>query len=785
MSSSPRGESTSNLTGVDTLLQTFRHTGSASDFEQIVKRFGALVFNECRRVTGNSHDAEDAAQLTLLAFAIELRSGTNLHRPIAWLQRVSRRQSLKILRAHGRRKRREDAVRRDVATIAPEQNGAVDDQALTASLVRDAIDALPDRYRLPLVLHYFGGMSMESIANELALSKTAVGTRLHRARKLVADQLSLRGLSFDAGTLTTAIASLVPLAVVSNLVTSASVGPGSNIACIAASTNLMWATSSHLSAPRIVAAAVLGMGLGGTALGWRPVVEQIRQKVELVVPMLDRIFAAPEPISTPRFTARSLHAPPMPTPVWSTEGIAMATAPAPGPAHLPSSRLTQTPPQSGPIASPRSPEPTSRTQPDRPDAPRAQFQLPVAPPETWQRRSVQAASAPGASQRSPLPRIQDRSSGPLGIILGNTKGQRETRVQTGGEVRTGPIIVGDAGEGRYELRTGRLETPRLAVGARRHSHGVLQIEDGEVVVTDPLAPIEVGAQGAGYMLLGSSDAPGRLVTADGTRAQLIVRSTQDARGVIRGWGDVRSGGTIINNGRIIADGFHHLRSLDFTSFTSVTNTIDNPRDGISGWYAQRGGRVRLPAIRIEPGAGTYTWGESTDDPTIDLVNSLRFTVYGQEKPASLAIALRTIAAADPLDIPIPQHVSVFGLWEFSGTGFDPEQMSVIVRYNAESTSSFGYGESALRLLGYTESGWTRADGTWLDLSNRLIGGDFGGCIHYLAVAMEWGMMMDQALEPSRSANEILYFRAASIVPEPAFLLPAIAGLMLPRRRMPA
>jgi RNA polymerase sigma-70 factor (ECF subfamily) len=49
--------------------------------------------------------------------------------------------------------------------------------------LRAAIAALPDRYRLPLVLAYFNGSSYDEIAAELDITRTHVGVLLLRARK--------------------------------------------------------------------------------------------------------------------------------------------------------------------------------------------------------------------------------------------------------------------------------------------------------------------------------------------------------------------------------------------------------------------------------------------------------------------------------------------------------------------------------------------------------------------------------------------------------------------------
>ena len=76
----------------------------------------------------------------------------------------------------------------------------------------------------------------------------------------------------------------------------------------------------------------------------------------------------------------------------------------------------------------------------------------------------------------------------------------------------------------------------------------------------------------------------------GSGVPLIVRANIEADGLLRGWGNVGTGGELVNNGQIIADGFDHLRTLNLSSFSSVNNTIDNALGGQNGWYVQRGGR---------------------------------------------------------------------------------------------------------------------------------------------------------------------------------------------------
>jgi RNA polymerase sigma-70 factor (ECF subfamily) len=75
----------------------------------------------------------------------------------------------------------------DDALDIPDKAAAASADAELLTL-RHAIMRLPIEYREPLVMQVLGGFSTEEIARELALTNTAVLTRLFRARA------KLRGL---------------------------------------------------------------------------------------------------------------------------------------------------------------------------------------------------------------------------------------------------------------------------------------------------------------------------------------------------------------------------------------------------------------------------------------------------------------------------------------------------------------------------------------------------------------------------------------------------------------
>src|SRR5207302_1621630 len=114
------------------------------------------------------------------------------------------------------------------------------------------------------------------------------------------------------------------------------------------------------------------------------------------------------------------------------------------------------------------------------------------------------------------------------------------------------------------------------------------------------------------------------------------------------WGDVQLTGPLVNNGKVIADGFNTDRTLDLSHFSNVRNDIENPTEGgTHGWIAKRGGALRLPPVTVRKGTGTYTWGENADDDIIDLVNAVRFTARDAKYPGQVSIAL---LSADRNDI---------------------------------------------------------------------------------------------------------------------------------------
>jgi hypothetical protein len=362
------------------------------------------------------------------------------------------------------------------------------------------------------------------------------------------------------------------------------------------------------------------------------------------------------------------------------------------------------------------------------------------------------------------------------IDLGSELGDVANFAQTGGIVRTDELIIGNAGKGIYQARGGKLDVGALTIAADRSANGSLEIAGGEVRVTNSSRPVEVGRHGLGKLVLGSAHAPGKLILPGGDFSKLIVRSASDGRGELRGWGTVHAnGGTLVNNGQIIADGHGKPRELDLGSFDDVDNTIDNPKNGTNGWYAQNGGVVVLPPVMVKPGTNTYTWGESSADETIDLVNSVRVRLVDQRTFGRFSISL---VSNEYAPVTLPTNLPVYSLFSYKATQIDASAAELTLVYDRNAATMVNYDSTALRLLAFTNGSWTVAQGIALDAGNNIITGSIRGSFSYFAVA---GSNEDILTE--RRSPAVQYIQPVLVVPEPLSSTLIVGALLtLSRRR---
>jgi RNA polymerase sigma factor (sigma-70 family) len=179
------------------LLRNYLVHHDESAFAALVRRHAALVWSVCRRRLHNEQDAEDAFQavfLVLLHKSASLRVGPSLAN---WLHavatRIAQKSRVTILRRHLRERQAE-------VPKGSDPFAAVEGRDLRA-LLDEELDRLPEKYRAPLVLCYLEGLSYTEAARQLGWCDGTVCGRLARARELLRQRLSRRGLTLSGAAL--------------------------------------------------------------------------------------------------------------------------------------------------------------------------------------------------------------------------------------------------------------------------------------------------------------------------------------------------------------------------------------------------------------------------------------------------------------------------------------------------------------------------------------------------------------------------------------------------------
>jgi RNA polymerase sigma-70 factor (ECF subfamily) len=166
--------------------------GEERAFETLVREQTRRLLPMARRFLGSHEDARDAVQETLVAALQSIETFRGEARLSTWIRHIGVNQCLMMLRK--RRRHPEVAIEPllpkfdesgHMETPCEKWESAPDllEQSETQALVRKLIDELPETYRSVLLLRDIEELSTEEVASLLAVSRTAVKVRLHRARQ--------------------------------------------------------------------------------------------------------------------------------------------------------------------------------------------------------------------------------------------------------------------------------------------------------------------------------------------------------------------------------------------------------------------------------------------------------------------------------------------------------------------------------------------------------------------------------------------------------------------------
>jgi len=154
--------------------------GDADAFEELVRKYERRVLSTAYRYLGDRAAAEDVAQEIFLKVWRRARSFKGRSSFSTWLYRIAVNQCLNF--REKRRRRRGEPLDERIADTRP--GPAERHEAETTSrLVREAMDGLPRKQRMALILSKFEGRSYKEIAQIMGVSLASVESLIFRARQ--------------------------------------------------------------------------------------------------------------------------------------------------------------------------------------------------------------------------------------------------------------------------------------------------------------------------------------------------------------------------------------------------------------------------------------------------------------------------------------------------------------------------------------------------------------------------------------------------------------------------
>ena len=173
---------------------------SPDEFTTFMRAYQNMVYTTAARLLGNETQAEDIAQEVFIKAYERWDDLRTSPAAGGWLKTVATNMSINHLQRYRKRwrffseiKRHDDESGEDQPEIefaAPDQFFSGLDQTERRTWVEQALEALPEHQRVPLILYHFDDLPYEEIAAKLGISLAKVKTDILRGRTTLARLLA-------------------------------------------------------------------------------------------------------------------------------------------------------------------------------------------------------------------------------------------------------------------------------------------------------------------------------------------------------------------------------------------------------------------------------------------------------------------------------------------------------------------------------------------------------------------------------------------------------------------
>ncbi|MDB4945577.1 MAG: polymerase sigma-54 factor RpoN [Labilithrix sp.] len=165
-------------------------SGDPAALDHVLRMIRPHVERQLLRYPVSDEDRRDLLQATLMQIVRRLGSFRAESSFSTWLFRVTANEALMLMRSRRRHRARvvEGLDWEELATLPSMNDNEVTQVDVGVehrerdARVREALKELPEDYRDVVVAHYHLDLGLQEIADKLAITESAVRSRLHRAR---------------------------------------------------------------------------------------------------------------------------------------------------------------------------------------------------------------------------------------------------------------------------------------------------------------------------------------------------------------------------------------------------------------------------------------------------------------------------------------------------------------------------------------------------------------------------------------------------------------------------
>jgi len=161
--------------------------GDSSAFEEIVTKYKKLVYSVVYKMIPDREEVNDVSQEVFIRLYKSLEKYNPEYKMSTWIVKITTNLCLDTLR-----KKKQDTVTLDDAigvssgADTPEETLIKNQRTL---LIKNAVDELPDKYKILITLFHNNGMSYEEMTKVLNEPMSIIKNRLYRARLMLKQKL--------------------------------------------------------------------------------------------------------------------------------------------------------------------------------------------------------------------------------------------------------------------------------------------------------------------------------------------------------------------------------------------------------------------------------------------------------------------------------------------------------------------------------------------------------------------------------------------------------------------